>query len=118
MSSSSDFSNTVVLVTSNGMGVGDPALQLKLVATYFRLLDESNTLPAAICFYTEGVRLTTTGSPVLDVLRSLENKGVALLLCSTCLEFYGLQAAVKVGIVGGMTDIIEAQRRAEKIITL
>ena len=109
---------TVILVNSDGMGRADETLQHKLITTYFKLLDDSNTLPAAICFYTDGVKLTTIGSPVLEVLRALEAKGVHLIICSTCLNHFGLEDQVEVGVVGGMTDIIEAQWRADKVITL
>lgn len=118
MSQTNNNPATVILVTTNGMGHGDPELQHKLITTYFKLLDESNTLPAVICFYTEGVKLVTTGSPVLEVLRMLEAKGVHLVICSTCLNHYGLEDQVEVGVTGGMTDIIEAQWRADKVITL
>ncbi len=111
-------SETVILVTRNGMGEAEPALQQKLVATYFKLLDENNILPAAICFYTDGVRLVVEGSPVLDQLKSLEAKGMRLILCSTCLGYFNLTDQVRVGIVGGMTDILEAQRRAGKVISI
>ncbi len=111
-------SETVLLLTRNGMGDADPALQQKLVITYFKLLDENNVLPAVICFYGNGVRLVTDGSPVIDTLKSLENKGVRLVACSTCLNYYNLIDQVKVGLVGGMTDILEAQRRAGKVISL
>jgi hypothetical protein len=111
-------SETVILITRYGMGHADPALQLKLIDTYLKLLDENNILPAGICFYTEGVKLAVTGSPVLEQLRSLEAKGVHLILCSTCLSYYNLTGEVQVGIVGGMTDIIEIQRRAQKVITI
>ena len=111
-------SETVLLITRNGMGDAEPALQIKLISTYFKLLDDSNVLPAVICFYANGVHLVVEGSPVLDSLKSLESKGVHLVLCSTCLNYYNLSDKVQVGIVGGMTDIIEAQRRAGKVITL
>jgi hypothetical protein len=111
-------SETILLVTRNGMGEAEPALQQKLITTYFKLLDENNILPAVICFYANGVHLAVEGSPVLDSLRSLESKGVHLVLCSTCLGYYNLSEQVQVGIVGGMTDIIEAQRRAGKVISL
>ena len=88
------------------------------MGTYLTLLDDSQTLPAAICFYTEGVRLAVEGSPVLEQLRSLEAKGVRLILCSTCLGYFNLTGKTQVGIVGGMADIIEAQFKAEKVITL
>jgi selenium metabolism protein YedF len=114
----SDNSSTVILITRNGMGEGPQELQHRLIATYLKLLLENNDLPAAIAFYTEGVRLAAAGSPVLDQLRALENKGVHLVLCSTCLNYYGLQEQVQVGIVGGMTDILEAQLKADKVISI
>lgn len=111
-------SETVVLITRNGMGDAEPALQQKLVTTYLKLIDENNLLPAAICFYADGVKLVVQGSPVIDSLKSLESKGVHLVLCSTCLNYFDLIDKVQVGIVGGMTDIIEAQRLAGKVISL
>jgi selenium metabolism protein YedF len=110
--------DTVVLVTNNGMGKADLALQHKLAAKYFELLMQNTHLPAAICFYADGVKLTVTGSPVLEQLKALEAKGVRLILCSTCLDFYGLSNQTQVGIVGGMSDIIEAQTKASKVITI
>jgi peroxiredoxin family protein len=44
--------------------------------------------------------------------------GVRLILCSTCVDYYDLSEKVQVGIVGGMTDILEAQQRAAKVITI
>lgn len=111
-------SDTVLMVTRYGMGDAEPELMLKLLGTYLRLVDENNILPAAICFYTDGVKLAVSGSPVLDTLRSLEGKGVHLILCSTCLNYFNLIDQVQVGIVGGMPDIIEAQRLAARVITL
>jgi sulfur relay (sulfurtransferase) complex TusBCD TusD component (DsrE family) len=108
----------VILITREGMGHADKALQHQLIGKYLSLLDEHNQLPAAICFYTDGVKLAVQGSPVVSQLKSLEAKGVRLILCSTCLNHFGLADQVRVGIVGGMTDIIEAQWRADKVITL
>ncbi len=108
----------VILVSRTGMGSGDPDLQIKLIRKYFSLLLESRMLPSVVCFYTDGVKLVVEGSPVLEELHLLEQQGVRLVVCSTCLEFYGLQNQVKAGIVGGMPDIIAAQWTAEKVITL
>ena len=111
-------SDTIILITRNGMGEADQILQHRLIGTYLKLLDEHDILPGAICFYAEGVHLAVEGSPVLEPLRSLEKKGVRLILCSTCLNYYSLMEKVKLGIVGGMGDILEAQSRASKVITL
>jgi hypothetical protein len=111
-------SDTVILITRNGMGDAEPELQQKLILNYLKLLDQNQFLPAAICFYANGVFLAVEGSPVLDSLRSLESKGVRLILCSTCLNYYHLTEKVQAGIIGGMTDILEAQRRAGKVISI
>lgn len=119
MSNKPEKEAMTILVTHEGMGNTDePQLQLKLITNYFKLLDEYDMLPAAICFYTEGVKLTLEGSPVLDELKSLEAKGVWLIVCLTCLRYFDAVDKVRVGFVGGMTDIIEAQWRAEKVITI
>lgn len=100
------------------MGSADLTLQHKLLDTYLKLLVENNSLPAAICFYTDGVKLVVEGSPFLERLSEIEQKGVRLIICSTCLNHFGLSEKVRIGIVGGMSDILEAQSRASKVITL
>jgi len=110
--------SVLVQVIHDGMGVADTELQHALLRKYLLLLLENNTLPEALCFYTSGVKMVVEGSPVLDVLQSLEARGVRLIICKTCLDHYGLMEQVRVGIIGGMGDIIAAQWLAGKVITL
>lgn len=110
--------DTLIMVTRQGMGSADTELQSKLFQTYLRLLDENDMLPGAICFYGEGVKTLAEDSPAITHLKSLEAKGVHLILCNTCLQYYNLAEEVRVGIVGGMTDIIAAQWAAKKVITI
>lgn len=112
------MNGTVLLITENGMGKADQNLQLTLIHKYFDLLLQSQDLPSAICFYTNGVQLVCEGSPVLEQLYALESKNVRLIICSTCLNHFELNEKVKVGIVGGMGDILEAQIKADKVITI
>lgn len=110
---------TVFIFNTYGMGqTGDAELKLKLAKKFLALLAESGALPAQLCFYTDGVKLCVNGSPVLDELRALAGKGVELVLCSTCLETFGLRDQVAAGVVGGMGDIIAALTGAESVITL
>lgn len=110
--------NTVILVTNNGLGKTEPELQWTLAAKYFHLLVEDGKIPAAICFYADGVRLACEGSPVLDALRALETQGTRLIVCTTCLNFLGLVDQRRVGVAGSMPDIIEAQWQADKVISV
>ncbi len=110
--------DTVILVTNYGMGKADEKLQLILIAKYFELLLQNGDLPSAICFYTEGVKLVCEGSPAIEQIRSLDAKKVRMIVCSTCLNYFELTEKIQVGIVGGMGDIIEAQSKAQKVITI
>lgn len=110
--------DTVILVTNNGMGNADEILQQLLFVKYIELLQQNGTLPAALCFYTDGVKLVCEGSPVIEELRKLENHGVRLIVCITCLNYFELTKKVQVGLVGSMGDILEAQTRAERVITI
>lgn len=110
--------NTVLVYTANGMGNAPQELQQSLANTFLGLLLESQVLPAKILFYTDGVKLACTGSPMLENLQKLQERGVELILCFTCLEYFELTDQVAVGIVGGMPDIIEAMQKAEKVISL
>lgn len=109
---------TVLLFTRNGIGQAPDDLQQSLTVKFLSLLEQSGQLPAKILFYTAGVKLASQGSPVLEQLRLLEAKGVELVLCKTCLDYFHLTDQVSVGIVGGMPDIIEAMQKASKVISL
>lgn len=116
---SSPQKKTVYVFNSYGMGhTENSELKIKLAKKFLTLIAEANPLPSQICFYTDGVKLCITNSPVLDELRLLENKGVELVLCSTCLETFGLMDQIAIGVVGGMGDIITALMNADNTIPL
>jgi intracellular sulfur oxidation DsrE/DsrF family protein len=111
--------NIVIVFNRDGMGDSeDQSLRETLTKTFLNLISQMDSLPRAICFYTDGVRLACEGSPVLDELTALEQKGVRLVLCQTCLNAYRMTDQVRVGIVGGMGDIITAMWQADKVIAL
>ena len=110
--------DTIITIAGSGMGSGPQDLRLSLLAKYLELLSQDDEVPPVICLYTEGVKLAVEGSPLLEQLRAFEARGVRLILCTTCLSYFDLNDKVRVGIIGGMADILEAQERASKVITL
>jgi len=117
MTNKQEFPDLIQL-TNYGMGDADEELQIKLLKTYFTLLLEGDYIPKVITLYTEAVKLITTDSPLLKELQALEEKGTLLISCGTCLNHYGLWDQVEVGLVGGMTDIVESQKKAKKIVSI
>jgi len=115
---STDLSDAVIVVSSNGLGHGDAELTRRMIGTYLRTLAEMSMRPVAIVFYTDGVKLVVDDSPCLAELRSLAQAGVRLLACRTCLDFYGLIDRVAVGEVGNMAQVVELQAAAKKVVTV
>ena len=115
----SEKKSIVVVFKSDGMGTTSAqALREMLARKYLTLILDADPLPEAICFYTDGVKLVCAESPVLAELRTLEARGVHLVICQTCLDTLGLADQVRCGVVGGMTDIITAMWRADTVIDL
>ncbi len=110
--------HAVLLFTRNGLGDAPADLQQKLAVKFLQLNLDANALPAKILFYTDGVKLACEGSPVVNELKAMQDRGVELILCSTCLDYFGLRDKVEVGIVGGIPDIIEALSAAGKVLSL
>ncbi|MFO7370202.1 MAG: DsrE family protein [Bacteroidales bacterium] len=110
--------STVLLFTGNGMGTAPEDLSRTLTKNYLSLLCEENKVPAALLFYGEGVKLVCEGSPVLESMSVLEARGVKLLVCKTCLNYFGLPDKIKAGQVGTMADILTMQLEAGKVISV
>lgn len=110
--------NTLIQITRNGMGEGNVELGIDLIRNYFKLLLDDNRLPKIITFYNGGVLLLSYDSPVLDELKKLEDSGVTLLACKTCIKHFCINDKMSVGIQGTMMDIITLQADADKVINL
>lgn len=110
--------DTVILFTRNGLGDAPAELQQVLVAKFLTLTLESGELPGKILFYTEGVKLVCEGSAVIPQLKEMEKRGVELVICQTCLNFFNLAEAVRAGVVGGMGDILTTLQKAAKVLSV
>lgn len=111
-------SGVTLLVARNGMGHAEQQLAHKLASTYFDLLDLEDRLPGRVCFYAEGVKLACEGSPLIETLSALHERGVELLVCTTCLDFYGLMPRLRVGRASNMKEIQAAQWEATVVLTI
>ena len=103
---------TVVAIASNQMGVGEEALGKTLLKGFLYALTQQDVLPDTILFYNGGAKLTVEDSPALGDLKSLEEQGVEIMTCGTCLDFYGIKDKLAVGTVTNMYSIVETMQQA------
>ena len=100
------------------MGQGETELTTLLMGNFLRSLVSSEKKPEYLIFYASGVKLVSEESAYLEILASLENLGVEILSCSTCLNYYGLAEKVKVGGKSNMAEIVEVLLKSEGVVTI
>lgn len=106
-----------ILVKSDLFGQGDEELGQILMQGFLYALNETEGI-THIIFMNRGVYLTTEGSPVLAHLKSLQEKGVAILSCGICLEFYQKKQQLAVGTVTNMYAAMEILSSSARSLTV
>ena len=109
---------TVIFFGWDGIGSGDADLGAVLTRVAAKTLGSFDPLPDACLFMNAGVKLCCAGSTALDALVDLEARGVDLLCCGTCLDWFHLKDALKVGRVSNMHEILSLQNTATRVIRL
>ncbi len=109
-------SGHVIAFRSDRMGSGPDELGNILMQAFIHTIDSVAPLPAGIVCYNTGVRLATEGSPSVEPLRRLEEKGIPVLVCGTCLDYFRLKDKVGVGTVSNLYSILEVLTAAGHVL--
>ena len=108
----------VIFIASDQVGTGDPELGRTLMKMFLYAAAESETTPSAIIFLNSGVRLVTEDDETAAHVARLEEAGAEVLVCGTCLDFYGLKEKLKAGHVSNMYDIHATMVGADLLVSL
>ena len=108
----------VVVINSDKMGRGNEELGTRLLANFLKTLLGAEKKPEILILYNAGVKLAAVGSPVLESLQSLENLGVGIISCGTCVNFYGLADKIEAGRVSNMQEIVTVLTEAKNVVTI
>jgi selenium metabolism protein YedF len=106
----------VVILSDNHMGRGDDVLGDVLIRSFIHTLLQLKPLPGTIICYNAGVKLAVKESPVLDDLQQLALAGVDILVCGTCVNYFGLGDQIAAGHISNMYDIAETMAGAARLL--
>jgi selenium metabolism protein YedF len=97
----------VVCLRSEWMGEGDAELGSFLMATFLDSLKLQKHLPTHLVLYNSGVKLALKGSSTCASLSELEELGCRIMLCGPCIDHFGIQYEIGVGMISNMVSITE-----------
>ena len=109
---------SVFLIASDCLGDGQEELGRLLMKNFIITLLDLSEIPERMLFLNRGIFLTTEGSEVIEALEKLANRGVEILSCGVCLDFFNLREKLCAGSVTNMFTIAESLLRAGSVVRL
>ena len=110
--------NWSIFINKEIIGAGNEELGQSLMKMFIYTISEGEDLPKSILFMNGGVKVPSLNEQGIEHLKVLQDKGVELLVCGACLNFYGLEDKLEVGKISNMYEITNAMKEASKVITI
>ena len=107
-----------IFISSDKIGNGNDELGAVLMKGFIYTLTESKTYPKSILLVNSGVKLSTENYDTIENLKILEEAGVEILSCGTCLDYYGLKGSLKLGSVTNMYTIVDIMKNSLQTISI
>ncbi len=118
LSSFTPGTGTVLFINTAEIGGGDRELGARLMKMFLYAYAEREEPPAAVALMNAGVKLVTEDEETSAHIRKLEEQGAEVLVCGTCLDFYGLTEKLRVGRVSNMYEIQSILVGADRLVSL
>jgi selenium metabolism protein YedF len=112
------LSNYVMTIKRNRMGDGADELGEILIKAAINTIPDMDIKPNKMIFFNSGILMTLNDSAVLESLKKLENIGIEILVCGTCLDYYQKKDELGVGRISNMYDILDSMSKASKVVFL
>jgi selenium metabolism protein YedF len=108
----------VLFIASDTIGRGNDELGGILMRAFMPTFLEVEPRPETIILMNNGVKLAVSDSPVLEDLQALADEGAEILVCGTCLNYFGLMDNVAVGEISNAYTIAEMLLQAGRVVRL
>jgi len=118
LSSCTPGTGTVLFISKDEIGGGDRELGSTLMKMFLYAYAEREEPPAAVALMNAGVRLVTEDEEAVAHIRRLEEQGAEVLVCGTCLDYYGLTEKLRVGRVSNMYELQTTLVGAGRLVSL
>lgn len=107
-----------VFLSAATLGRGNDELGSILMKSFLYTLASADDMPRWIVMVNSGVTLACEGSAFLETLQTMADKGTDIIVCGTCLDFYGIKDKVAVGRISNMYEIVDVLKKAGNKLTV
>lgn len=107
-----------ILISQEFLGSGSDELGKILMRGFIYTVTQTKPYPKFIVFLNGGVKITSEGSESIDDLKILQELGVEIVSCGTCLDYFNLKEKLLVGEISNMYDIVELLNNSENVISM
>jgi len=113
-----ELENKCIFISSDKMGEGNDELGDVLIKGFIYTLTEVKPYPKYIVFVNSGIKFTAQNKATIENLKILEESGVEVLSCGTCLDYYGLKETLQVGCITNMYNIVDIMKNTSQTISI
>lgn len=110
--------DTTFILASETVGHGEQELGHTLMKMFLNALADAPQPPARLLLMNSGVKMVAEGTDFVPALSNLACLGTEILVCGTCLDYYGLREKMAVGTVSNMQEIAEAMASASNTVSI
>jgi len=108
-----------VFIASTYVGE-DEELGKILIKGFIKTFINAQPLPRRIILVNTAVKLACRGADeeILAALKELEGKGVEIICCGTCLNYFNLLDELEVGVASNAYDVVQALVNSDSVVRL
>ena len=107
-----------VFIDGDTIGRGSEELGRVLMRSFLQTLLASEPKPRHVILLNSGVKLACEGSGHLEEMQGLSAKGIDILVCGTCLDYFELKPKLLAGKISNMFEILATLNQAGKVIKI
>jgi len=108
-----------VLIASTFVGE-DEELGKILIKGFIKTFLNAEPMPKRIILVNTAVKLACRGTDeeILEALKELSSKGVEVICCATCLNYFNLLEQLEVGVASNAYEVVQALVNSDSVIRL
>jgi len=108
-----------VFITGSSVGE-DRELGKILMKGFIKTFLDADPPPSKVVLINTAVKLACRGSDpeILEALKELKRRGVDIICCGTCLDYFNLLDELEVGVASNAYEVVQTLIGSEKIVRL